>query len=265
MKLIVSTLVIVGLLFGGNATVAAAQNDLPTEPLYQIKLMSEDVNLWFVADPVQEIDMLMQQAQTRIQEMQMLASRDVNPPAELSIRAQERIQRALQIAAGLDGPTQEVVLQKIQTRLRTQEQQMSQLSLGTCRSCDPILQQTREMLRLHLSEVQSELATPVPTQNQFQNQNQIQNQNQTRATQTPQTLHTAVPPQVSCTPVMDGTGQQNGSGNPSAGTPAQQTNQQNQQKGNEKNGSGSGSENDNNESPGSGGGPGSQGGQGGKP
>ena len=32
MNLIISALVIAGLLFGGGATVAAAQDDLPTEP-----------------------------------------------------------------------------------------------------------------------------------------------------------------------------------------------------------------------------------------
>ena len=40
MNLIVSALVIAGLLFGGNATVAAAQDDLPTDALYQVKLLS---------------------------------------------------------------------------------------------------------------------------------------------------------------------------------------------------------------------------------
>src|SRR5574338_396054 len=53
MKLAVSTLVIVGLLFGGNATVSAAQDDLPNQPLYPVKVMSEDVSLWFVSDPIQ--------------------------------------------------------------------------------------------------------------------------------------------------------------------------------------------------------------------
>ena len=41
MKLIVSTLVIAALLFAGSATVSAAQDDLPNQPLYAVKLMAE--------------------------------------------------------------------------------------------------------------------------------------------------------------------------------------------------------------------------------
>ena len=87
MKLIVSTLLIVGLLFGGNATVAAAQDDLPNQSLYQFKLLSEDIRLWFVSDPNQQIEMLMQQAQNRLEEMRSLTAEGVTPPATLMNRA----------------------------------------------------------------------------------------------------------------------------------------------------------------------------------
>ena len=79
MNLIISTLVIAGLLFGGGATVAAAQNDLPNEPLYQIKLVSEDANVWLAHDPTMKIEMLMEQAQTRTEEMAALASAGMRP------------------------------------------------------------------------------------------------------------------------------------------------------------------------------------------
>ena len=257
MRLIASTLVIAGLLFGGNATVAAAQNDLPNEPLYQLKLLSEDVNLWFVSDPVQQIETLMQQAQIRMQEMRSLASQGVTPPAELAIRAQERIRRALQIAAQLEGASQPAAFQQIQTRLQTQEQLMDQLQQGICTACEPALQQTRDMLQIQLRDVENSLATPeakqYPNQNQFQNQTQ----NQLRVTQTPQATNSIITLQGTCTPALDGTGQQNRDGNLPASTPRQQNNQQNNQNsGGTQNGTGAGG--GNHQSPGSGG-------QGGKP
>ena len=95
MNLIVSALVIVGLLFGGNATVAAAQDDLPTRRLYQVKLLSEDAQLWFNTDPAAEVDLLMQQAQTRTQEMAALNEQGVTPPDALMTRTQDRIHQAL--------------------------------------------------------------------------------------------------------------------------------------------------------------------------
>lgn len=267
MKLIVSTLVIVGLLFAGNATVAAAQDDLPNQPLYQLKLMSEDVNLWFVSDPIQQVEMLMQQAQTRMEEMQSLASQGVTPPAEIAIQAQERIQRALQIAESLDEPTQTALLQQMQIRLQTQEQLMNQLQQGTCTECAAVLQQTREMLRIRLGQVEGDPAAPGNMQNQNQQQNQTQNQNRVQTTQTPQPTGPIISPQQgTCTPVLDGTVQQNGSCNPSAGTPMLQNSNTNQNGDGPQNGTGSGGGTQNGTGTGGGGNssPGS-GGQGGKP
>ena len=102
MNLIISTLVIAGLLFGGGATVSAAQNDLPNEPLYQIKLVSEDASVWLAHDPTMKIEMLMEQAQTRTEEMAALSSAGIIPPAGLATRMQDRIQQALQLTATLD-------------------------------------------------------------------------------------------------------------------------------------------------------------------
>jgi uncharacterized membrane protein YgcG len=241
MNILISAVVIAGLLFGGGVTVSAAQDDLPNQPLYQIKLMSEDAHLWFASDPAQQVDMLMEQAQTRLQEIQILTDDGIIPPADVAVRAQDRIQRALQIAAQLDETSQLAVLLQIQTRLQTQEQQMLKLEQGACTECVPAIQQTREMLRLQLGEVENRLTDPGALQNQ--------NQNQLRINQTPQSTGTAIPPCGTCTPALDGTGQQNGNGTPSGATPVQQQNQtqeqnqiqqQNQGEGGTQNGTGSG-------------------------
>jgi hypothetical protein len=236
MKLIMSIFVIVGLLFGGSATVSAAQDDLPYEPLYQIKLMSEDVHLWLISDPLAQIEILMQQAQIRTEEMAALASRGNTPPAKLTVRAQERIQRALQLIANLDDASQTAALQQIRTRLQTQEQLMIQLQDGTCMECEPILQQTRDMLRTQLRQIESDLVDPETFQNQNQRQNQV------RTTQTPQPTDSMLTPQgTCCTPAQDGTGQQNGSNNPPVRTPMPQNNTVNQDDGGQQNGEHNGS------------------------
>jgi hypothetical protein len=114
---------------------------------------------------------------------------------------------------------------------------MSQLQDGTCTDCEPILLQTREMLRAQLVEVESSLADP----GIFRNQNQNQNQNQVRTTQTPLATGSAVTPQTFCTPALDGTGQQNGNTNSLIGTPMPQNNGNDQN--NNANGGGDGSSN----------------------
>lgn len=133
---------------------------------------------------------------------------------------------------------------------------MIQLQDGTCAECEPILQQTRKMLHTQLEQVEDSLVDP----GTFRNQNQ--NQNQVRTTQTPPATGSAVTPQTSCTPVLDGTGQQNGNNNPPAGTPMPQDNGNNQN--NNDNDSGGGNSNDNGSGDGNGSAPNS-GGQGGKP
>ena len=252
MNLIMSALVVLGLLFGGSATVSAAQDDLPTQPLYQIKLMSEDVRVWLASDPNLKIELLMDQVQTRTEEMAVLTLAGITPPAESSIRAQDRIQQALQLAATLDDVSMGAAIEQIRTQLQTQEQSMTQLQAGSCTECEPILQQTRDMLHTQLGQIESNLADPETSREQNQNQSQ----NQVRTTQTPLATDSLVTPQTSYTPALDGTGQQNGNINPLAGTPMPQDPGTNQN--NNENSNSDGSVNGNGSASGAGG-------QGGKP
>lgn len=237
MNMIMSALVVLGLLFGGSATVSAAQDDLPNQPLYQLKLMSEDAKVWLASDPGLKIEMLMEQVQTRTEEMAALTMAGITPPAELTIRTQERIQQALHIASSLDDASMVVAMEQIRTHLQTQEQLMIRLQDGSCTECEPILQQTREMLHNQLGQIESDLIDPEAFRNQNQNQNQV------RTTQTPLATGSAVTPQTSCTPALDGTGQQNGNNNPPAGTPIPQDNGNDQN--NNDNGGGDENSNDN--------------------
>ena len=237
MNMLMSALVILGLLFGGSATVSAAQDDLPNQPLYQLKLMSEDAKVWLASDLGLKIEMLMEQVQTRTEEMAALTLAGITPPAELTIRTQERIQQALHIASSLDDASMVVAMEQIRTHLQTQEQLMIRLQDGSCTECEPILQQTREMLHNQLGQIESDLIDPEAFRNQNQNQNQV------RTTQTPLATGSAVTPQTSCTPALDGTGQQNGNNNPPAGTPIPQDNGNDQN--NNDNGGGDENSNDN--------------------
>jgi hypothetical protein len=172
----------------------------------------------------------------------------------------------MQITAQLDEASQFSMLQQIQTRLQAQEQQMLQLEQGTCAECVPVLQQTREMLRLRLREVENRPADP-GIENPNHNQTQTPNQNQLRIHQTPQAAGTAIPPYGTSTPLMDGTGQQNGGGSPSGATPVQQQNQNQHNKDQDREGTQNGGNSGGNGSSGGSddGSSNGNGGQGGKP
>lgn len=218
MNILVSALIIAGLLFGGGATVSAAQDALPTDALYTVKLLSEDAQLWLNGDPAVEIELLMQQAQTRTQEVAALNAEGIVPPTALAARAQERIQQALEVAAMLDKTEVPSALLQIRDQLQTQDRLLSQLQDGTCADCEPILLQTRDMLRDQLRLVEDGLADPAGFihRNRAQNGTLIPEPSEVPATESsvvtvePAAAIPAVTPQASCTPVLDGSGQQNG-------------------------------------------------------
>jgi len=158
MNVLLSILVIAGLLFGGGATVRAAQDDLPNEPLYGLKTWTEDLSLRFQNNVEDKVNRLMELAQIRIQEMQQLAEADEPIPDQLRLRLEQHIHQALQICVNLADPTLERTLLQLHERLQQQDQDMAQLQL-----------RTQEQLQLHTQD-----------QSQTQTQEQLQQQTQTR-------------------------------------------------------------------------------------
>ena len=159
-SLIASMFIVAGLLFGSGVTVVAAQSSLPNDTLYPVKLWSEDAQLWLTKDPTTRVDLLMRQAQTRTEEMAALNSEGITPPANLATRTQDRIEQALQIASTLDENQVPATLSQIRDRLQTQDRLLGQSQGKPCDNCEPILEQTRDMLQTHLGEVQNGLNDP---------------------------------------------------------------------------------------------------------
>ncbi|HSO12354.1 MAG TPA: DUF5667 domain-containing protein, partial [Anaerolineales bacterium] len=166
MNAILSILVIAGLLFGGGATVNAAQDDLPNEPLYMVKTWTEDFSLKFQDNQEERVARLMDLAQIRIQEMTRLAEIGEPIPDQVRLRLEQHIQQALQTCANMDDPALERTLLQIRDRLQTQDRDMEQLQFHTQ---DPLLTQTRTMLQQHLRLVEDGLLNHEMFRNQVQN------------------------------------------------------------------------------------------------
>lgn len=252
MNLLVSALVIVSLLFGGNATVAAAQDDLPTEALYQVKLLAEEAQLFFNTDPAVEVELLLQQAQTRTQEMAALDAEGVTPPDALMTHAQDRIHQALEISSTLDETEVTDTLLQIRDQLQTQDRLLDQTQDGSCIDCEAALDQARDMLRDQLRLVEDGLADPAGFIYRHRSQNNMPTPEPTEVpvTEEPTAVLTEEPivteepvatvepiatdipaaatPQTPFTPALDGTGQQNENmetSQPQNGTGSDQQNQ----------------------------------------
>jgi len=158
MNMIISVLVIAGLLFGGGATVNAAQDDLPNEPLYNLKLWSEDVSLQLQNSPEAKVDRLMELAQTRIQEMTQLTDAGKTVPDQVRQQLEQHIQQALQLCSNMDDAALDRTLLQVRDRLQQQDRDMDRLQLQT-QSQDTLqlLTQTRTMLRERLQWVEDGL------------------------------------------------------------------------------------------------------------
>ncbi|WKZ34201.1 MAG: DUF5667 domain-containing protein [Anaerolineales bacterium] len=199
MNMLVSILVIAGLLFGGGATVNAAQDNLPNEPLYALKTWSEDISLQFQNDPQLKVDRLMELAEIRIQEMTQLTEDSQTPPDQVALRLEQHIHQALQICSTLDDATLGQTLLQIRDRLQEQDRIMQQLQIHATQDAQPILERTREMLQLRLQLVDGGLIDSEKFRNTVRNEFQYGQEED----QTP--------------PAQNGNGQQNGEGEPQPG------------------------------------------------
>ncbi|HSG45798.1 MAG TPA: DUF5667 domain-containing protein [Anaerolineales bacterium] len=168
MNAILSTLLILGLLFGGGATVNAAQDDLPNEPLYELKLWTEDLGLRFQNNDEAKVTHLMELTRVRVQEMiQMVEAGEVIPD-QVQLRLEQHVQLALQTCTNMDDATLERALLQIRNRLQQQDQEMQKLQLQTQDQAQ-LLERIRTMLRQRLQLVEDGLANPDAFRNQAQN------------------------------------------------------------------------------------------------
>src|SRR5512133_1597788 len=101
LNMVVALAVILGLFVGGGTTVYAAQDDLPNQPLYPIKTLSEDISLQLESNPEAKVDRLMELTQTRIQEMARMVETGQTPPERARLRLEQHLQQTFQLCSGM--------------------------------------------------------------------------------------------------------------------------------------------------------------------
>jgi uncharacterized membrane protein YgcG len=170
MNALVSLILAASLLLGGGATVAAAQDDLPNQSLYQLKLWTENASLAMNGEPQEQATLLMNMAQTRVQELAALAEMGVTPPDQVRVRLEQHLRQMLQLAANMDDAACEKTLLQLREHLQVQERIMEQLQTHANPESEPLLTQTRLMLQNHLRLVNDGLADPQGFRYMIQNQ-----------------------------------------------------------------------------------------------
>lgn len=131
MTTLATIILVMALAVGGTGcAVYAAQDSLPTEPLYAVKLAAEQTRLAWATDPADQIDLLLGFTQTRLREMTRLVEQNQAVPDAVTARLQTQLQLALQTAAQLRDAELTAVLAHIRQTTETQLQALAQLRLS---------------------------------------------------------------------------------------------------------------------------------------
>jgi hypothetical protein len=119
---VAATLLILGLVFGSWGTVYAAQDSLPNDFLYPVKLAGENLQLAFIRDAEARISLLTDLAGRRVAEAEALTLQGQPVPDELTDLLDGYLQELLALTLGMDDDTRQVVLEGVYQRLRPRDQ-----------------------------------------------------------------------------------------------------------------------------------------------
>lgn len=166
---IASILLAAILLFGGSgAAVYAAQDSLPNDPLYEIKILNEQLllNLPNNEDKILRLDLDF--ASRRVEEIASMAVLGESSPEPVLQRLENHLDQALSQAASANQENLQAVMSQIQERLREQLKILEQAPQD-----DPIMAQARTALQIRLHWAELGLSEPLAFQAQARSRNRF--------------------------------------------------------------------------------------------
>jgi len=212
---IASLLLALGLVLGGGGAAFAAQDALPNEPLYPVKLLAEDAQVTITTEADARAALLLQYADRRIAELGMLGQAAPDQIEPVVARFEEQLNSALRLAAeASDSELALRILARIQAQLEVQSRVVAGIEFA---AGDPLRirerLQTAVQQRLELCRLGTE--NPGSLREQIRERDQAQDQlRQHERTQMP----TDAGPQPGATPGPNATsGSSNGPGSDGQG------------------------------------------------
>jgi hypothetical protein len=171
LKPAVALLLVLFILIGSTGMLAyAAQNDLPGEPLYTLKLAGEDLRLALTLNEMTQMEQIQNMIQNRVTEMLALAKNGEEVPEPLANRLVSHLENALRIAAGMNDEDMQQAMLMIRTRTEAQIRELNRINLTGNGIMLQIHQRLQEQLRL------ADLGLEDPQQ--FRQNTRLQTQNQ---------------------------------------------------------------------------------------
>jgi len=154
-------LLVLALLFGGAGVVAsAAQDALPNDLLYPVKILSEDVRVQLAGDAETRVALSLEFANRRVGEIGSLTARGNPVPAEVVQRLETEVETALTAAVEIEATSQARALEIIRAMLAQQLQVVSQVQDRVPESAMPAITHTQELLAKRLALIEMAINDP---------------------------------------------------------------------------------------------------------
>lgn len=165
-------------LFAGGGTMVAAQSSLPDEALYPIKTWTEDTQISLTGNSQDQLQLNLEFATRRIQEIQTMFQTGNVPPETVVSRLEIQLQNALALAVNM--PDDEVTpdLLQIQTQLQQHEQTMAQFQFSATEPVHQVQVRVQNLIQNNLRLAQGGVTNPQWLREQLQAKEQEQNRNQ---------------------------------------------------------------------------------------
>lgn len=149
LKPALAILLAVVVLFGTAGTLAlAAQNDLPGEPLYALKLMGEDVSQALAFSDAAKMAQVLTLTQNRINEAIALAKNAEEAPEPLVNRLNYHLNTALRLASGMNDEDLKQAAEQIRTRTLAQIRELNRVNQTGNGNMNEIHQRLTNQLRV---------------------------------------------------------------------------------------------------------------------
>ncbi|MCU0485694.1 MAG: DUF5667 domain-containing protein [Anaerolineales bacterium] len=147
-QLVLALVLALALIMGSaGATVYAAQQSLPEEALYPLKIWTEDTRLSLTHSPESRLELMLDFSSRRLAEIADLRSQGKPVPETTFTRAQQQLDLALQIAAEMNDQQLVQALGQIRQQAEVQTEQMKIWMGSSPDTVDPVLEQLRTRLQ----------------------------------------------------------------------------------------------------------------------
>ena len=153
---------------GGAAAVYAARESMPGEPLYAVKTWGEDVQLALADSPQTELNLNLQFAERRMNEISVLLYEDEELAARSILRLQNHLQNAVRSSELVNGEQALPAMLRLRDDLQYQQRLMEQLQENDPPASETEMNQSRQMIQEQMRIVEDELQQQLQRQNQMQ-------------------------------------------------------------------------------------------------